>query len=235
MTLELAANRTLTHAHYVTDMAPWWQGTRRGYAICRPGVREVYDQAGADWIARSGLVEGKVVARLPLCKSCVAKAARDGLETPVAGRLPYRRIPARYAGSDPERQSVGDPGHCEDCVSVGHALAHPDFGCADVGCYESHEPVDPGDDLDRAIRDRISLLRGRRVLDKAIRDRIDLLRGRRVHNRAAEEYAAGLIAVLDLHVARADVNPSLCWECGGPAGACNTRRAIADALGVPRG
>ena len=43
-----------------------------------------------------------------------------------------------YAGSDSERQSVGLPGHCEDCAEVGHVTAHPDLGCGDVGCTRAH-------------------------------------------------------------------------------------------------
>ena len=48
----------------------------------------------------------------------------------------------RYCGSNPERQSVGDPGHCEDCAQHGHVLAHPDLGCGDVGCNALHGPED---------------------------------------------------------------------------------------------
>lgn len=59
-------------------------------------------------------------------------------ELPVAGDFPYRQHPHRYCGSNPERQSVGDPGHCEACCSVGHIVAHPAFGCADVGCTLNH-------------------------------------------------------------------------------------------------
>lgn len=54
-------------------------------------------------------------------------------------RYPYRQSPHPLAGSNSERQSVGDPGHCEDCCSVGHVVAHPDLGCGDVGCDVSHE------------------------------------------------------------------------------------------------
>jgi len=42
------------------------------------------------------------------------------------------------AGSDSERQSVGLPGHCEDCAEHGHVKAHPDLGCGDVGCTAAH-------------------------------------------------------------------------------------------------
>lgn len=54
-------------------------------------------------------------------------------------RYPYRQSPHPLAGSNSERQSVGDLGHCEDCCSVGHVVAHPDLGCGDVGCDVSHE------------------------------------------------------------------------------------------------
>lgn len=44
-----------------------------------------------------------------------------------------------HTGSDPERGSVGLPGHCEDCAAVGHVAAHPDLGCGDVGCTAAHD------------------------------------------------------------------------------------------------
>lgn len=44
-----------------------------------------------------------------------------------------------FAGSSNTRQGVGLPGHCEDCAEHGHAAAHPDLGCADVGCDRNHE------------------------------------------------------------------------------------------------
>lgn len=50
-----------------------------------------------------------------------------------------RTVPTHpYCGSDSGRQSVGGPGHCEDCARYGHVKAHPDLGCGDVGCYVSH-------------------------------------------------------------------------------------------------
>ncbi|MET9263746.1 hypothetical protein [Amycolatopsis sp. NPDC004079] len=55
------------------------------------------------------------------------------------GRFPYRQHPHPLCGSNTARQENGDPGHCEDCCSVGHALAHPDLGCGDVGCYQAHD------------------------------------------------------------------------------------------------
>jgi hypothetical protein len=50
------------------------------------------------------------------------------------------------AGSNSERQSVGDPGHCERCAEIGHVRAHPQLGCGDVGCTATHGPDDPRDD-----------------------------------------------------------------------------------------
>lgn len=51
--------------------------------------------------------------------------------------------PDTYEGSSKARQEVGDPGHCEKCVSIGHVLAHPNLGCGDVGCNRHHhEPQD---------------------------------------------------------------------------------------------
>lgn len=55
------------------------------------------------------------------------------------GGFPYRQHPHDLSGSNVERQQVGDPGHCEDCCSVGHVVAHPDLGCGDVGCYRTHD------------------------------------------------------------------------------------------------
>lgn len=60
------------------------------------------------------------------------------------GVIMYRPTHNR-AGSNSERQSVGDPGHCDRCAKVGHVRAHPDLGCGDVGCYAEHAPGDPGD------------------------------------------------------------------------------------------
>lgn len=51
---------------------------------------------------------------------------------------------ARYCGSNPGRESVGLPGHCEPCAQHGHVIAHPDYGCGDVGCVRDHdEPSEP--------------------------------------------------------------------------------------------
>lgn len=44
-----------------------------------------------------------------------------------------------YVGSNSDRQSVGLPGHCEQCANVGHVEAHPELGCSDVGCHASHD------------------------------------------------------------------------------------------------
>lgn len=47
----------------------------------------------------------------------------------------------RYAGTSKQRQQVGDPGHCERRLSVGHVAAHPSLRCADVGCYFHHDEM----------------------------------------------------------------------------------------------
>lgn len=44
-----------------------------------------------------------------------------------------------YPGRNSDRQSVGLPGHCEQCAEHGHIVAHPEYGCSEVGCYSSHE------------------------------------------------------------------------------------------------
>ena len=51
---------------------------------------------------------------------------------------PYHPRP----GTSKERQEVGDPGHCEDCLVRGHVAAHPDLGCGDVGCSDGHDAAD---------------------------------------------------------------------------------------------
>jgi hypothetical protein len=43
-----------------------------------------------------------------------------------------------YAGSNPDRQAVGLPGHCDNCARFGHVDAHPRLGCSDVGCTAAH-------------------------------------------------------------------------------------------------
>lgn len=49
----------------------------------------------------------------------------------------------QFCGTNSDRQSVGDPGHCERCAEVGHVAAHPDLGCADVGCSRAHDEDGP--------------------------------------------------------------------------------------------
>lgn len=53
----------------------------------------------------------------------------------------------QYAGSCKERAEIGKPGHCEPCAERGHVLAHPDLGCADVGCYQAHDDEAPAAQL----------------------------------------------------------------------------------------
>ena len=61
--------------------------------------------------------------------------------------MSVRRYPPThpYCGSSSERQSVGNPGHCERCAEFGHVLAHPNLGCGDVGCTRDHGPNCPAD------------------------------------------------------------------------------------------
>lgn len=44
-----------------------------------------------------------------------------------------------HQGTNQDRQSEGLPGHCDACEQYGHIAAHPELGCSDVGCSESHE------------------------------------------------------------------------------------------------
>ncbi len=56
---------------------------------------------------------------------------------------PYRQVsePGSHIGSSKARQEVGAPGHCDDCMSVGHVKAHPNLGCGDAGCNDAHDEV----------------------------------------------------------------------------------------------
>jgi hypothetical protein len=74
-----------------------------------------------------------------------------------------------FAGSDPGRQSVGDPGHCEPCAVYGHAAVHPELGCRDVGCYRPHGDSEPADETGRQALARDRQLRSvRAALDEAL-------------------------------------------------------------------
>ncbi|MEW9530659.1 hypothetical protein [Microbispora sp. NPDC049125] len=60
----------------------------------------------------------------------------------------------RYCGSDKARAERGNPGHCEPCARYGHIAAHPELGCADVGCESIHnsEPTESRlATIDRAV------------------------------------------------------------------------------------
>ncbi|GGV45706.1 hypothetical protein GCM10010495_74130 [Kitasatospora herbaricolor] len=51
----------------------------------------------------------------------------------------------RFTGTpSPARRAAGLPGHCDACVLTGHQSAHPDLGCADVGCDVVHGTTDTG-------------------------------------------------------------------------------------------
>ncbi|AXV09963.1 hypothetical protein DVS28_b0193 (plasmid) [Euzebya pacifica] len=78
-------------------------------------------------------VTGEIVAVLP------AGASRDDADVAVGRWLTAGRPSPTHTGSDPERGSVGLPGHCEDCAAVGHVQAHPELGCGDVGCTAAHD------------------------------------------------------------------------------------------------
>lgn len=47
--------------------------------------------------------------------------------------------PASFCGSSKARQEIGHPGHCDECVAVGHVRSHPELGCGDVGCNAAHD------------------------------------------------------------------------------------------------
>lgn len=71
------------------------------------------------------------------------KDERAGL--PVAKGITISTTPPTthdYAGSNSDRQSIGLPGHCEVCAQHGHVVAHPEYGCGDVGCASPHPVAD---------------------------------------------------------------------------------------------
>ena len=86
--------------------------------------------------------------------------------------FPYSQAPHKFAGSDSERQSVGDPGHCEDCCSVGHVKAHPDLGCGDVGCDLSHDEPEPmkAGAIGRTVRSSVDLTTLQATVQRTIRE-----------------------------------------------------------------
>lgn len=79
---------------------------------------------------------------------------------------PYMGPTARFAGSNPERQSIGLPGHCVACAEHGHVAAHPELGCGDVGCTPFHDEAAPASEtapetesaLDRAVRETVEAM-----------------------------------------------------------------------------
>ena len=76
---------------------------------------------------------GETVAILP------AGSPPNDADAAVGGWLTAGRPSPIHTGSDPERGSVGMPGHCEDCAAIGHVQAHPELGCGDVGCTAAHD------------------------------------------------------------------------------------------------
>lgn len=78
------------------------------------------------------------------------------LPVPESARSMYERLRSLhhpnyppthpFAGTNRDRASRGDPGHCEPCAALGHVVAHPDHGCGDVGCDAAHGPGHPADD-----------------------------------------------------------------------------------------
>ncbi|GAA1753713.1 hypothetical protein [Nostocoides vanveenii] len=72
-----------------------------------------------------------------------AEDTTDDLGGPDLGLLHPAPRASIFAGANPNRQSVGLPGHCESCAQHGHVAAHPDFGCGDVGCDLDHDEYVP--------------------------------------------------------------------------------------------
>lgn len=86
----------------------------------------------------------------PALNAAVARFTAGGQIPPEAGNAPEPELPGEpmdpivlppvhpYAGSNPARQGAGSPGHCGMCMTEGHLVAHPNAGCADVGCTVVH-------------------------------------------------------------------------------------------------
>ena len=72
-----------------------------------------------------------------------AEDTTDDLGGPDLGLIHPAPRASIFAGANPNRQSVGLPGHCESCAQHGHVAAHPDFGCGDVGCDQNHDEIVP--------------------------------------------------------------------------------------------
>ena len=52
---------------------------------------------------------------------------------------------ATCTGTNSARQATGLPGHCTACAARGHIAAHPNLGCADVGCSDAHPSAQTAD------------------------------------------------------------------------------------------
>lgn len=72
--------------------------------------------------------------------------ARFDLEVPPSVRRAFDALPIDrqtgaghiLGGRNSERQAQGIPGHCDVCATFGHVVAHPAYGCDDVGCRIDH-------------------------------------------------------------------------------------------------
>ncbi len=80
-----------------------------------------------------------------------------------------------FTGTNPERQSIGLPGHCDRCAEVGHVKAHPDLSCGDVGCEPpSVCPTCHSDDCEATWGERCPV-RAARLRNRFIQDMQDAL------------------------------------------------------------
>jgi hypothetical protein len=93
---------------------------------------------------------------------------------------------ARFAGNNPDRQSIGLPGHCERCAEKGHVLAHPNLGCGDVQCNSRHDEASPGRDQQTSTREQ--------MVEKAARDALYAYADAVQENEAATYWTADNIA-----------------------------------------
>jgi hypothetical protein len=98
------------------------------------GGRIEYGAAAGRFVA--DLVAAGYVTATTEYRRDPAPRTGEHLVITVAAVRPFPTHPR--AGSNPDRESVGDPGHCELCALVGHLRAHPDYGCGDVGCTADH-------------------------------------------------------------------------------------------------
>jgi hypothetical protein len=120
----------------VADPVIWTPKTRGWHWTGPDGWEIVRDVDSHTDRTRFGVWHGTELIDFCATFDSARLAAESEMTREPLPRSPYAH---RYAGSDPARQGIGDPGHCDDCARVGHIVAHSDLGCGDVGCISDHE------------------------------------------------------------------------------------------------